>query len=145
MKITKQEIEQIRVLLQAAPGKLEYQRIQCVWMGGALGLTSKQISIAIGWNAGSVRRIQALYRRLGTDAFDSAERGGRRRQNMSLQQEADLLKPFLRYTRVGFPLNIQGVKTAYERAVKRPVPKSTVYRLIRRHGLGSSLRRRRVV
>ena len=60
--------ERLAVLLQQARSKAEYQRIQCVWMRAALALSAAQIATALGWQAGSVRHVQADYLRQGEAA-----------------------------------------------------------------------------
>jgi hypothetical protein len=61
--------ERLAALLPQAKNKAEYQRIQCVWMRAALGLRAAQIATALGWQAGSVRHVQADYLRHGEAAF----------------------------------------------------------------------------
>jgi transposase len=61
-------------------------------------------------------------------------RGGRRRENLSVEDEKRLLKTFIKKAKGGGVLVVTEVKAAYEKAVGRPVPKSTVYRMLARHG-----------
>jgi transposase len=126
--------ERLAVLLQQARSKAEYQRIQCVWMRAALALSAAQIATALGWQADSVRHIQADYLRQGEAAFASKPKGGRRRQNLTAEQEKELLLPFLAQAEAGGVLVVAPVQAAYEAAVGRPVHHSVVYRALHRQG-----------
>jgi hypothetical protein len=61
-------------------------------------------------------------------------RGGRRRANLSLEQEEMLLSDFFDKAKTGGVLVVNDVKVAYEKALGHGVPKSTVYRMLARHG-----------
>ena len=120
--------------LKRAKTKAEFQRVQCIWLRAALGLSSKQVATAIGWYPSSVRRVQSRYLKEGEVSLKREGRGGRRRQNLTLQQEEELLKEFLPLSGQGGMLEVSRINAAYERAVGRKVPKSTVYRMLARHG-----------
>lgn len=60
--------------------------------------------------------------------------GGRRRQNMSPEEEQAFLAPFFSEAERGGVLVVAPIKAAYEKAIARSVPDSTVYRLLARHG-----------
>lgn len=80
--------------LQEAGSKAEFQRIQCLWLRAALGLTADQVATAIGWRPTSVRRLQAQYLREGDAVLEAVGRGGRRHQNLTGEQEQQLLTEF---------------------------------------------------
>jgi transposase len=126
--------ERLAVLLQQAKSKAEYQRIQCVWMRAALALGAAQIATALGWQAGSVRQVQADYLRHGEIALASKPKGGRHRQNLTIEQEKELLLPFLEQAEAGGVLVVAPVQAAYEQALGRPVHHSVVYRALHRQG-----------
>src|SRR3954451_16753421 len=93
--------ERLAVLLKEAKDKAEYQRIQCVWLRAALGLPASQIATALGWQVGSVRQVHSDYLRQGEAVLQSKPLGGRHRQNVTLEQEKELLPPFLEQAAVG--------------------------------------------
>lgn len=121
-------------LLKQAQHKSDFQRIQCVWLRAALGLDPETISRALGWHPVHVRRVQAQYLREGEAALAVTRRGGRRHQNLTLAEEQALLQPFLQAAERGGVLVVGPIRAAYEAKVGRKVPKSTVYRLLERHG-----------
>lgn len=132
--IPEKAVARLGTALQKAKTKAEYQRVQCVWLRAALGLSSAQVAQAIGWRPTSVRRLQSRYLREGERALQGVGRGGRRHQNLTLEEERDWLAPFREKAAPGGLLVVSEVRAGYEKAVARRVPKSTVYRMLARHG-----------
>ena len=126
--------EVLRRMLKETKDKWSYQRVQCVWMRAALGMKPDDIGLALGWNPVYVRQVQANYLREGAEALTPAGRGGRYHQNLSVEEEEELLKPFFRQAEEGGILVVTTIRAAYEEKVGHAVPKSTVYRMLERHG-----------
>lgn len=126
--------EKLKTALKQAKTKSVFQRIQCLWLRAALGLNANQVATAIGWQPTSVRRLQAQYLTQGEALLKTVGRGGRRHQNLTSQQEQELLAQFIVKAQRGGRLEVSRVKLAYEKAVGHPVPKSTVYRMLARQG-----------
>lgn len=127
--------ELLEELLKKAKTKAEFQTIQCVWLRASLGLSAKDVAEAIGWHPSSVRRVQSLFLRDGVEALKRVGRGGgRRHQNLTLNSERELLRAFFERADAGERVDVKEIKKAYEDAVGREVPKSTVYRMLSRHG-----------
>jgi len=124
----------LATMLREATSKAEYQRIQCVWLRAALGLRATQIAIALGWQVGSVWQVHSDYLRQGETALRSKPSGGRHGQNLTVEQEKELLLPFLQQAEAGGVLVVAPVQAAYEAAVGRPVHHSVVYRALHRQG-----------
>lgn len=120
--------------LKQARTKAEFQRIQCLWLRASLGLNADQVATAIGWQPTSVRRLQAQYLTEGASVLKSVGRGGRRHQNLTVERELQLLADFRSQAEQAGMLEVSQIKRAYEQAVEHPVPKSTVYRMLARHG-----------
>lgn len=132
--IPEKAVARLRAALKKAKTKGEYQRVQCLWLRASLGLSSEQVAQAIGWRPTSVRRLQSRYLREGERALEGVGRGGRRRQNLTLDEERALLAQFAEKAEQGGLLVVSEVRVGYEKAVGRRVPKSTVYRMLARHG-----------
>jgi transposase len=92
-----------------------------VWLRAALGLRAAQIATARGWQVGSVRPVHSDYLRQGEAVLQSNPGGGRPRQNLTREQEQELLAPFLEQAAAGGVLVVAPVQAAYEAAVGRPV------------------------
>jgi transposase len=98
-----------------------------------LKLDDDQIATAVGLSCNTVRCLHSRFRLYGVEALSGVGRGGRRRQNLSVEQEDEVLRPFLEEAGIGGILVVNPIKIAYEQAVGHTVPKSTVYRLLARH------------
>jgi transposase len=126
--------EKLAMDLELAKTKGEFQRVQCLWLRASLGLSATQVATAIGWHVGSVRKLQARYLREGEAVLKGTGRGGRYYQNLTLEEERQLLQEFLAQSERGGILEVSRIKAAYEQILGRKVPKSTVYRMLARHG-----------
>lgn len=127
-------VEDLRRMLREAREVDEFKRIQCVWLRSALGLSVEQIAVATGLAPASVRCFHSRFIKQGPGVLRSVGRGGRRRQNLTVEQEAALLEKFFNTAEHGGILEVGKMKSAYEQAVGRKVPRSTVYRMLARHG-----------
>jgi len=126
--------ETLQQLLKEAKSKSEFQRVQCILLRVSAGLSPGQIAELLGWHIVSVRRLQAAYLKKGPAALQVLEHGGRYRENLRLEEETEFLKPFLEKAESGGVLVITEIKTTYEKCIGHPVPRSTIYRLLERHG-----------
>jgi len=115
------------------PG-FEFQRFLCVWLRVEQGLSSKAIAEVLGWNVNTVRITQRDFIANGSKAFLEEKRGGRRRQLMTVEEEKLFLSTFEGVAGNGTVLVISGIKAAWEKQLGHMVHKTTVYRLLRRHG-----------
>lgn len=125
--------ERMAMLMKQVNAKAPYQRLQCVWLA-TQGQTAEQIAQVLGWHPNSVRRVQRRFVIEGEAALLGVPAGGRRHQYLPEAEEARLLVPFLAQAERGGVLVATAVKVAYEQVVGRRVPKSTIYRLLARHG-----------
>ena len=88
----------------------------------------------MGVSPNTVRCLHSRFLRQGEGAFAAVGRGGRRRQNLTVEGESELLRAFLAAAESGGVLEAGAIKAAYEARIGRPVPKSTIYRMLARHG-----------
>jgi transposase len=84
-------------------------------------------------------RVCVLRRQFGELAKSSQvtlreRRGGRRRELMSTEEEKTFLDPWVAQAEIGGVLVVSPIHLALEERVGHKVPKSTVYRLLARHG-----------
>lgn len=126
--------ESLKKAMKQTKTKADFQRVQCVWLRAQLGLSSSQVAHAVGWSPGTVRRLWSVYFSQGEQALLGQGRGGRRHAHLSVAEEQRLLARFFEPSAEGEVLVVNEVKAAYEQAVGHTVPKSTVYRLLARHG-----------
>lgn len=126
--------ESLKKLMRKTKKKQDYQRVLAVWLRASLNLSASHIAVALGWSTSSVHRIHSKYFQQGESALLGIGRGGRRRQNLSLEQEKEMLSTFFQKAQSGGVLVVSEIKSKYEEFVGHPVPKSTVYRMLKRHG-----------
>jgi transposase len=112
-----------------------FRRFQCIWLTHVLDLPAQEIAKALDLNVSTIRRIRAEFARDGIRAIDGkGNRGGRRNQCMSFEEEAAFLKAHTElFNRAGIG-DIRALKEAFEASVGRTVHKTTIYRLLERHG-----------
>ena len=65
---------------------------------------------------------------------DAPAAGGRRRQNMTVDQEREFLAPFLSQAAAGGVLVVGQIKAALDQCLGRPVALASAYNLLHRHG-----------
>src|SRR4051795_190476 len=121
-------------LLDQAASKAEYQRVLCVWLRTALAMPAAEIARALGWHTGSVHNLHSRYLHEGASALLGGDHGGRRRALLSLEGEQALLRTFTAPAEQGGVAEASRIRVAWEQQVGHPVTKSTVYRLLARHG-----------
>lgn len=124
----------LKDLVKSVRTKADFQRVQCLWLRAEMGLNSTQIATAVGFTKGTVRVIQSRYFAEKESSLIGEGRGGRRRQNLTVEEEDALLKGFFDKAKEGGVLVVSEIKRAYERKVGRPVNKTIVYRMLERHG-----------
>lgn len=127
-------VDRLARLLKEARSKGEYQRIQCVWLRATLGLNSNQLAEALGWQASSVRHVQARYLRAGEETLRDHARGGRYHAHFTAEEEQQLLAPFLEQAQAGKVVIAGPVQQAYENQLGHAVHHSIVYRALHRQG-----------
>ena len=126
--------ESLKELLRHTKTKAGFQRVQCIWLRAVFGMSSEQVALCVGFSPASVKKLWSQYFSEGEKVLIGQGRGGRHRANLSVEDEEKLLVHFFEKAKSGGVLVVNEVKTAYEEAVGRAVPKSTVYRMLARHG-----------
>jgi len=126
--------EGLSKLMQDAKSIGEFRRVQCVWLRAALDMPVEEIAKATGLAPASVRCYHSRYLKGGQAALRGPGRGGRRNANLTVEEESALVARFMEEAESGGILEVSAVKRAYEQAIGHGVPKSTVYRMLARHG-----------
>jgi transposase len=131
-------IESLKAELKRAraEGVPALERVLCVWLRAALGLRADQVATAIGWSVDGVRHIQARYLKEGDALFRLPGRGGDRRHLLSRREERALLQRVRNEAQPFGVVDFRTIHAEVEKAVGRPVPPSTVHRMLDRNGWG---------
>ena len=138
VKYTELQRREVESALHEAETVDEYQRVQAVWLQILFGLSAAEIGRALGLHTASVWRIHARYRREGAKVFGTAQKGGRRNANMDIFEEKKMMQPFVVRMRNEGRIDVAEIRRVYEAVLGRRVSDSTVYRLLKRHGLNST-------
>lgn len=132
--ISEKAKESLGELLKETKTKSDFRRVQCIWLRATFAMSSDEVALAVGFSPATVKKLWSQYFSGGEEVLIGQGRGGRRRANLSLEEEQKLLVHFFDKAESGEVLVVNEVKAAYEKAVGRTVPKSTVYRMLARHG-----------
>ena len=116
-----QTVEQLRQA-QAVVLPLEY--------GLSLADTAQVIGVSPGWACQLRRRF--MHGQVAGSP-DAPTAGGRKRQNMSLQEEREFLAPFLEQASTGGVLVVGQIKAALDKHLGREVALASAYNLLHRH------------
>ena len=92
------------------------------------------IAQELGVSVALVHKVISRYNREGVAAIETPGKGGRRNCYWSLIQEKEFLAQFHKKVSAGERLSTAQIKQAYEQQLGHRVHKSTVYRLLARHG-----------
>jgi transposase len=125
-------IEHLQKLLRSNQSNISTKRVQCIYFKINYGKIPKEIGEMVGYNKDYVKQIQAEYWKNGDTAFYLKQRGGRRRENLTIQEEKAFVDEFQTKAEKAEILEVSKIKESYENKIGKKVPKSTVYRMLKR-------------
>ncbi len=128
------DTSRLKDLLRHEKNLLKYKRIQCIYLRVSNKLKAPEIANILGWPVSSVWGFHSLYKKNGNDAFNFDAKGGRYHQNLSLDEEIELINSFAEDGTNGGILEVGKVKVAFEKKLGRKVHKTNVYRALHRNG-----------
>lgn len=99
--------------------------------GLSLADTAQIIGVSVGW-ACQLRRRFMRGQIVGSPETPTA--GGRKHQNMSLEEEREFLAPFLESAANGGVLVVGQIKAALDQRLGRKAALASAYNLLHRHG-----------
>jgi transposase len=129
------EVEAAQELARSAKSLMQPRQSQAILIPALTGASLQTTARILGLSRDRVCVLRRQFRADGRQGVDAQEkRGGRRRELMSRQEEVEFLKPWSAAAQEGGVLVVSPIHAALERLVGRKVPKSTVYRMLARHG-----------
>jgi len=97
-------------------------------------MTAEQIAKHTGLAKQTVSNLISAYNRLGPSILDNPGKGGRRNSYMTEDEELAFLQLFTPASTTGQIATVREIHRAYEQEIGRRVCKTTIYRLLKRHG-----------
>ena len=132
VKCSNDQVKRLQKALQREKDPTVRQRIQMVLLRED-GKNQPKIAELTGVSLSTVNRAHMAYDNGGVNALRPKPTGGRRRENMTLEEEKAFLAKFAKAAGAGELLNIGELKSAYEKEIGHPTGNSTVYDLLARH------------
>ena len=132
--IPEKRIQELNDFRKSKWNGYEFQRFLCVWLRVERSMTPVEIAELLGWNVGTVRFTQKSFIDNDVQALTELKRGGRNRFLMTLEEEEDFLSSYKVPAAQGEVLVIGEIKEALEKRLGHPVHKTTIYRILHRHG-----------
>lgn len=121
-------------LIQTAATVKQLRQGQAMLLPALTGATMETTAKLLGVNRERVFALRRDFRKAGNVASvgDRERRGGRRQAILSLEEEKAFIHQWHMDNKAGV-VEIAPVHTALEQKLGRPVPRSTVLRLVKRH------------
>jgi len=134
-KISEQEQRAAIALAAEAQTVEELRLAQSIILPGLYGMSAYETSQVIGRSHATVSRLQREFREQRRGEPPRRERwGGRRRAYLTNEEEKQFLGEFLEVASEGGVLEVERIKQAFEKRVGHSVAKTTIYRILEKHG-----------
>jgi transposase len=127
-------LEDVKRRMKMDPRYWVRQRWWIIYNALSAPRKAEEIAKHTGVSVTTVRRVISNYNRLGIVAIETAGTGGRRHEYLTLEQERSFLHPFFARAEKGEIATAEQIQQAFEAEVEHPVPISSIYRLLDRHG-----------
>jgi transposase len=92
-----------------------------------------EIARHVAVSVDTVHQVISKYNRFGVAAVETAGKGGRHNEYVTVEQERQFLAPFFARAETGDIATARQIKQAFETQVGHEVDESTIYRLLNRH------------
>ena len=109
------------------------ERRLCVLVMRAEGKSLEEISEKTGYHISTASKLIARYMRDGISAIAENHYKGNRR-NMSFEEEAAILAPFIERAEREEMVDIKEIAAAYQKAVPHKISDTQIYYVLHRHG-----------
>lgn len=134
VKLTPEEIKAAEETAGKAKTCDELRMAQTVLIPALMNVPDQTTGQIIGRSRPTVVRFRRMFRDSCAGKTSNRNWGGRRYGYMTLEQEDQFLSPFLDQATEGGILIVTEIKRAYEAEIGRKVAKTTIYRMLDRHG-----------
>lgn len=134
-KVSSEVLQSAMEAARKAKAADDLRAAQAVIVPALLGLSDRTTGKLLGRSRGSVVRMRNQFSQLHSRKEPSGRNwGGRRYGYMSMDQERQFLSGFFDRASQGGAINAGEIKRAFEALVGQKVAKTTIYRMLDRHG-----------
>ena len=131
-EISQSQLQEIEAARKKNRNKNVERRLYVLVMR-AEGKSLEEISEETGYHISTASKLIARYMRDGISAIAENHYKGNRR-NMSFEEEAAILAPFIERAERGEMVDIKEIAAAYQKAVPHKVSDTQIYYVLHRHG-----------
>jgi transposase len=127
-------LAQAREILPKAKTVEEFRQAQALILPLEYGFSIEQVAAVTGVSRGWACQLRMRFiRNAGKPAQGVSKRGGRRRENMTIEEETAFLAPFFDKAAKGGILVVSEIKQALDAHLGRKAAPASVYNLLHRH------------
>ena len=131
-EISQSQLQEIEAARKKNRNKNVERRLYVLVMR-AEGKSLEEISEKTGYHLSTASKLIARYMRDGISAIAENHYKGNRR-NMSFEEEAAILAPFIERAERGEMVDIKEIAAAYQKAVPHKISDTQIYYVLHRHG-----------
>jgi transposase len=131
---TQEQIDEILKAEKEADNKYEIKRLMVLRLRAVEKMPAKEIGRIVGYPPASVNNILSKYFKDGLESMLGENRKGGNKRYLTESEENQILQEFESQAEDGKILIVADIKKAYEKASGKQVPKSTIYRMLKRQG-----------
>ena len=113
-------LEEVKIRMRTDPRALYRQRWLIIYNALAQPRKAEEIARHCGVSKATVHQVISTYNRLGVIAVETAGKGGRRHQYLTLEEEAQFLAPFFARAEEGLLTTTAGIWRASARQSRTP-------------------------
>ena len=139
--VTKEQAEEIKQYRKNVKDKDFNRRLYAVQLVGE-GKPTSAIEDKLDCKKQQISRWVKQFNEKGIDGL-SGKCGGRYHENMSIEEEQEVLKPFMEKAEQGQIVGVKEIREAYEKKLGRKVHDTYIYKLMHRNGWRKVMPRRR--
>src|SRR3990172_7719324 len=129
----KKLLEKARECLAKARTVSELRQAQAVVFPLEFGCSMERTATMIGVSKGWACSLRTKFIRSGGECAERPPHGGRRHENMTIEEEKDFLSPFINKAKNGGILIVSEIKQALDKQLGRETALASVYNLLHRH------------
>jgi transposase len=129
--LTREEIES---KMKETVGFWRVKRWLVIWNALVDPRPAKEIALHLGLSVHTVHNLISMYNRHGSKGIETHGKGCRKNFYLSFEEEVGFLKSFEDKASSGQIATALEIKAAYEKIIGHKVHKTTVYRMLKRHG-----------